>query len=195
MLSIFKIFLRAKHWQLFILLFGLPLLPFLILFLVVFKDLFIPSARLNLYFDPIELFQFFFSLWSLVYLGWFRSVGYLLIQISPDSLVPNKKFFRFSINYSVVYFLVYIFLLEPFLFASRLSSVAMSFIFPIHFLSVIIMFYNLIFISRTLAILEKGRKVLSSEYAKFSFLIWFLPIGIWSIQPRINRLYRERYNS
>ena len=51
------------------------------------------------------------------------------------------------------------------------------------------MFYNLYFVSKSLLIAETGKSATFSEYAGEFFLLWFYPIGVWLIQPRINRLY------
>jgi hypothetical protein len=54
------------------------------------------------------------------------------------------------------------------------------------------MFYLLTFVSRNLALAEIGRAVKFHDYAGYFFALWFYPIGVWIVQPRINRLYAER---
>jgi len=53
------------------------------------------------------------------------------------------------------------------------------------------MFYCLYFISKSLKAVELQRDVTFNDYAGEFFLIWFFPIGIWFIQPRINKLFDE----
>ncbi|MEN9640511.1 MAG: hypothetical protein RLZZ262_2380, partial [Bacteroidota bacterium] len=40
-------------------------------------------------------------------------------------------------------------------------------------------------------LLELQREVRFSEFIREFFLIWFFPIGIWFIQPKINRWFEE----
>ncbi|MBI3240197.1 MAG: hypothetical protein HYZ43_15335 [Flavobacteriia bacterium] len=35
---------------------------------------------------------------------------------------------------------------------------------------------------------ELQREAVYTEYSSDFFLIWFFPVGVWSIQPRINRI-------
>jgi len=48
------------------------------------------------------------------------------------------------------------------------------------------------FASKSLVMVETGRRAKFYDYAGPFFLMWFFPIGIWFIQPRINRLYSQR---
>jgi hypothetical protein len=54
------------------------------------------------------------------------------------------------------------------------------------------MFYNLYFVAKTLVLAETGKSASFYNYAGPFFLIWFFPIGVWFVQPRINRLYSEK---
>ena len=44
------------------------------------------------------------------------------------------------------------------------------------------------FVAKTFKTAELQRKVSFSDFAGDFFLVWFLPIGIWIIQPKINRM-------
>ena len=57
------------------------------------------------------------------------------------------------------------------------------------------MFYLLYFVSKSLVLAETDKTATFYDYAGPFFLMWFYPIGIWIIQPRINRLYSERGNA
>jgi len=45
------------------------------------------------------------------------------------------------------------------------------------------------FVARNLSQLEIGRRAAFSDYAGYFPFLWFYPIGIWIIQPKINRFY------
>ena len=63
---------------------------------------------------------------------------------------------------------------------------------PLSLLAVFCMFYNLYFVAKNLVTAETGRSASFSNYAGPFFLLWFFLIGVWFIQPRINRLYTEQ---
>jgi hypothetical protein len=65
------------------------------------------------------------------------------------------------------------------------------FLLPFHLFAMYCILYPLYFISKNLVMAELGKPVTFSGYATAFFLIWFFPIGIWFIQPRINSLYKK----
>jgi hypothetical protein len=54
------------------------------------------------------------------------------------------------------------------------------------------LFYCLRFVAKTLTLAETGKPASFYDYAGPFFLLWFYPVGIWIVQPRVNRLYMER---
>jgi len=48
------------------------------------------------------------------------------------------------------------------------------------------------FVSKSLVLAETGRPAVFYDYAGPFFLVWFFPIGVWIVQPRINRLYERK---
>lgn len=57
------------------------------------------------------------------------------------------------------------------------------------------MFYLLYFVSKSLVLAETSKPASFYDYAGPFFLLWFFPIGIWIVQPKVNRLYSERQNT
>lgn len=68
------------------------------------------------------------------------------------------------------------------------SSYAGLIIIPV-LLVMICLFYILSFVARSLTAVERQKQVTFYEYAGAFFLVWFYPIGIWFIQPKINALF------
>jgi hypothetical protein len=62
-------------------------------------------------------------------------------------------------------------------------------ILPLHLLALISFLYLQIFVSKNLVSAETGKSASFSAYLGTSLLIWFWPIGVWFVQPRINRLF------
>ena len=71
------------------------------------------------------------------------------------------------------------------------SGIIALIIFSLHLYAMFGLFYGIYFISRALSIAEdKGSKV--DDYIGYFFLLWFFPIGIWFIQPKINILHKSQ---
>jgi len=51
------------------------------------------------------------------------------------------------------------------------------------------MFYCLYFNAKALKTAELQKPLTFSDFAGEFFLLWFFPIGIWILQPRINKLF------
>jgi hypothetical protein len=62
-------------------------------------------------------------------------------------------------------------------------------IVPLHLFSMFCIFYCLYFNAKALKTVEWQRPVTFSDFAGEFFLIWFFPIGVWIIQPRLNKLF------
>jgi hypothetical protein len=65
-------------------------------------------------------------------------------------------------------------------------------IFPLHIFAMACMFYSLYFVSKSLTRVETGRPALFPKFAGSLVLLWFFPVGIWVVQPKVNRLYELR---
>lgn len=72
---------------------------------------------------------------------------------------------------------------------ASLILISLAFIFPLHLLAIFCQFYSWYFVSKGLALAENSRPVLLSDYLGYFVGIWILPVGIWIVQPRVNRLY------
>jgi hypothetical protein len=64
----------------------------------------------------------------------------------------------------------------------------MIIVFPLHLFSMFCIFYCLYFVAKTFKTVELQREVQFSDFAGEFFLIWFFPVGIWVIQPKINKM-------
>jgi hypothetical protein len=168
-------FLRAKHWQMFLLLTGM----FCIAGFATWTTA-PPTGNLEgiglfslLIVGPVE-FWFLFWLWSL---------GTFFRSMVPPALRLNLGFFRFALIYPALYLLVFM------IFFQSQSVLLFAVIVPLHLFAMFCMFYSLYFVSKSLALAETGEPVSFYNYAGPFFLIWYFPIGVWIIQPRVNRLY------
>jgi hypothetical protein len=65
-------------------------------------------------------------------------------------------------------------------------------IVPLHLFSMICMFYCLYFNAKALKTVEWQKPVTFKDFAGEFFLLWFFPIGVWIIQPRLNNLFGDQ---
>lgn len=182
-------FLKAKHWQLFILMVGLPFLfQIITIIYVIVTD--------NPLF-ALSTFPIFMLLYVFIFFGWFWSIGYGLHKFLPENHNLNlKKFIIFFFSplvyitllmFSMMYFGVF----NEFPPPDDMIGISLAVIAPLHLFAMYCMFYMLYFCAKTIKTIELNREVEFADYAGEFFLIWFYIIGIWILQPKINRIYSK----
>ena len=174
-----SIFLRAKHWQMFLLLFVVPTAA------EITAGGFIP-ATIRSWNDlgrPGVLLICVTVLYMFCVVAWFWSMGSLFGSIVKPALKLKEGVFLFALVYPLIYslFVVWLFLAVP-----------VGVIVPLHLLCMFCLFYILYFVAKSLVLAETGEPVSFYDYAGPFFLLWFYPLGVWIIQPRVNRLYAGR---
>jgi hypothetical protein len=183
MKAIEAFFLRAKHWQIFALFMGLFVVGNIVELMTIAQSDW-PTGRMGT--ASIVVNGGVMALFAVCFLAWFWTMGSFLHAISRQPQRLKLTFFKFAVIYPVLY----IPLAAPFFLSSDPSMVAI--ILPLHFLAMFCLFYDLYFVAKHLVIAETGKSVTFYDYAGPFFLIWFFPVGIWFVQPRLNRLYAER---
>lgn len=164
------VFLNAKHWQVFFVLFFAP-------YVSGFVYIFFPRAI----YASIAVMV----VYGLCTLGWYWSIGRFLASIADPALRMRTSLFQFAFVYTLVYAITFVWL--------ALSNAEISpIIVPFHLFAMACIFYALYFVARNLALVETGKSVSFADYAVPFVLLWFFPIGVWIIQPKINRLYASK---
>jgi len=158
-----KLFLEFKHWQLFIIIVGLPLLG----------DIFLVEDGLLYIIIGIAS--------VLCYLSWLYSLSVFLRiykKSEPERLLRSKIYFY--------YIVLYVF--------SALVLFSMGFPFnevwiPFHIICLLAFFCIFFECAKAIKALElKQTPPRFSDLFGYIFLLWFFPVGIWIIQPKINEL-------
>ena len=183
-----NIFLRLKHWQLFGLLIGFPFIIQIVSMTTVIVSQ-----------DPTKIFTVFpliMILFMGVFFGWFYALGVNLNKKLPDTVKMSLTKFKWFLVIPTVYIIFFS------VFMSKIGSTfesgeidpvvifsSFGIIFPIHLFSMFCILYCLYFNAKSLRAVELQRPVTFSDYSGEFFLIWFFPVGIWIIQPRINRIF------
>ena len=191
-------FLKAKHWQLFFLLIGVPFGSFLTIIAIIVSILKEgtqpdPEQILNIFkFFPLVIVLFASLLFS-----WFWSVAIGLQKAVPTNVeMKTTKFKIFSIIplLSVSGFGVFMFILYSTIKPNEIEFPS-EWIAPIMLVLCIVsafgVFYSIYFAAKTLKTTELQREVTFSDFASEFFMFWFFPVGIWILQPRINTIREE----
>src|SRR6267378_3747163 len=116
---------------------------------------------------------------------WFWSMGAFFSSIVQLELRIKSGFFRVALIYPPCYF---VFFIATFQSSSR---GLLGLILPLHVFAMVCMFYLLYFVSKSLVLAETSKQASFYDYAGPFFLLWFFPVGVWFIQPRINRLHAQ----
>jgi len=175
-------FLKAKAWQVFSILVGIPIVFQLVMF----------KFFLGLIYSDPKLFLIIASgamlIGGAVYLFWVWTLGIGINQRIQSEIRPKVKFFKFAVIYSAVSFIIY-----PLLGILPLTNVNAAGVGEL--LSLLQLFgsycmiYGFYFIAKNLVTLEKGAPIKFRSQLGTMILLWIFPLGIWSIQPRINEIY------
>lgn len=184
--------LKAKHWQIFLLTFGIPFLTQAIVIGLTVSDLFSgkninPEQMLGYFkFFPIIMFLFIFFYWE-----WLYAMAIGLQKYIPSELrlktVWFKLFFFFPLAYII--FFMWFFLS---LISNGFQPIGFfAIILPLHIFSMFCIIYCLYFVAKTLKMAELKRAVTFNDFIAEFFMIWFYPVGVWIIQPKINKIILE----
>lgn len=162
-------FLRAKAWQVF-----------LILMAAASFGSFIQRKPGN-----ITLIMFGTVVLMLVWMGWMWAIASESNKRLEPSLQKSPMPMAFGIAFAAFYLA-----LVPWLWPDlRTGDKGVpALVFPMHLGSMLAIFYALVFTANRLTTLERNQRVTFFDYAGPFFLFWFFPLGVWFIQPRVNRL-------
>lgn len=177
--SYMRILLRLKHWQLFLITWGIP---------IVINILSTSRPVLMVKLFPLMMIVFIIGIF-----GWIWAISTQLHKQLPTDARLNIKGFKIIFSVPILYTLaITLWMIYQFYFrfphgSSSIGSV-IGIIAVVHFVSMICTLLGLRFAAQTLRSVELGRPARFSEYATEFLLIWFSPVGYWILQPRLNRL-------
>jgi hypothetical protein len=201
-------FLKAKHWQLFIIMIAPP---------IIFQYFMVANMLANFSTnpapDPSFVFEYlkFFPLMMIITMGtlfgWIWSVVVGLQDKIPDALKFKTGRFKVFFFIPVIYIMLFSFLLSSLISSGpemikedapeNFVKVAgfMMIIFPLHLFSMFCIFHSLYYAAKTFKTAELQRPTTFSDFAGEFFMIWFYIIGVWILQPKINNMVSENQNN
>ena len=193
-----NIFLKAKHWQIFLLSFGIPFIIYIIMIVSLMSNFMNMQRGIDSRPDAFIIYRFFtiFPIVMLIFIGvlygWFWSIAIGLQKKVPEGIkmkiMKFKIFFFYIICYMILFMGSFFFMFRAINFLEYIGPSFMMFILPFHFFAMFCSFYMLYFVAKTFKTVELQREVKFSDFAGEFFMIWFFPIGIWILQPKINKM-------
>jgi hypothetical protein len=195
-----KLFLKAKHWQLFILMFVIPfLIQMTMLFMVIISAFTAKSSGQAFAANYMRCFSLCTMLYCMLMFGWFWFVTMGLQHKIPQEL--KFKLVRFKVFFfiPIVYIICIMFFMQMFMAGLNKGVPDIGFIFsmigimiPMHLFSMFCMIHTMYFVAKTIKTVELQRKVTFTDFVGEFFLVWFLPIGLWILQPQINKMIEDK---
>ena len=153
----------------------------------------------------MKVFSIAMSFIILAMFGWYWSICIGLQKKVPEHAKMNVKKFKFFFGSSILYSLFFVgfiaFLASylPMIIAGAVSFSTLSWFMSIfsivHFVAVFAMFYCMYFTAKTIKTVELQRETTFGDFAGEFILIWFFPIGVWFLQPRINALATQEFST
>ena len=175
-------FLEWKSWKIFLF---IIVIPFGVQSLLM--NTLVSSTEINneVVFTVMPLVMLVFMA---VYLMWFWTLGVELNKMVPESDRPKVSRFKFGIRFTAIYMLLF----QAFIVSTTNGvsfDLAMPVIFILHMAAMYFMFYSIFFISKNLVTYENMVSGTSKSSKGTFLLLWFFPLGVWFLQPRINKIY------
>jgi hypothetical protein len=183
-----EVFLKIRHWQLFLLIVGIPL----IISLYAGASL---TLREEERFVGDAVARLIMTIPFLCYFLWLWSVGKLLNQHLHHQLATPSS--NFSISVAVSYFSFFFLLVFNSIYWEHEQEPPQNTVWVyilgsiISLLAITSWFYALNYLAKTLVRAEKESHIKPSEYYGEFVMALIFPVGVWILQPRINTLYRN----
>lgn len=197
--------LRAKHWQLFLIIFVIPFLLVIMLMYQLFESTY-TDVRYS-YID--QLFTFFqlgpsiIALSMCIFFYWLWSVGKGLNSKISKALKSKTTILTVCLIYQLLYLILMVILV--YIWASgwhhriKLMEPILEFVLderkfiPLHLIFFTSVIYSIYFAAKKLVTAEQKRKPNFIDFVGEFFLIWFFFIGVWVLQIRINRISEDNF--
>lgn len=196
-----SIFLRAKHWQIFVPLIAIPFVVMMIFGIIV--GVYVINHQPQRPEDMAWIFYlmpFIMAAAGFVQFAWTWNV---LTKLSK--LIPQEKVYMPSGRIKTFFIIPVVYLcIVPLFGAFMISNIGRAehgdpsgifsmfliglLIFFMHLFSIFCMLHTFYFIAKTIRVAETQQNATFSDFAGDFFLTWFFPVGIWFLQPRINKL-------
>ena len=175
-----KLFFNLKAWQAFIFVGLLFIVPMFSPFIAVLYDM-----------EIFAIMRWSIPLWLLSYIGYIFSFGYFLGKLSGRNHGLSYYLFTGLAVYSMIFSLLISFFITGGDIFGLPKNEVFQYIFPFQIIAMIGNIYLMRYSAQLLNSVEKEIDAKTVTYLGDFFLFWFLPIGVWSLQPRAAALYKK----
>lgn len=138
-------------------------------------------------------FVIFSILWylpiSLFYI-WLLVVGSATNQRINQEIRGGAKIFKSGLIFTLVWWYVYFVTYIPQMLARQLTPIY-QLLELISFFVVIFQIYAIYFVAKNLVMAEKQENVKFKDFSGTFYFFLFVPLGIWLIQSRVNKLFQD----
>lgn len=188
-------FLKGKHWHVFLALFGLPILG-----IIAFMLLMVLYAEGHVSLSAIAItITATISIALVLFVVWFYTLVEALHAKLPKGVKMNLLLFKVFLMAPVFFMLQFTVTIYKTLHAMSIAdtpdpaAVAINdpLLIPLFLLAMFCMFYCLLFAAKTFKSVELQREVDLPDYIAELFQLWYFPLGVWLLQPRINRIFSK----
>jgi len=181
-------FLKVKRWQLFFLTVGIPVLLLLVL---------LKSANGDFFVHHIIFFSKSLALTSIIFFAWLWFVVIGLHSMISTHLKLDLKWFKIFF-FLPFFFIPYILLNKPLQGVDIVNDgigASVLFYLLIHLSTSFCLVYSLYFVAKVFTIVKLRREVSFSDFSSVFFLLLFcFYIGVWIMQPQINKMAEEGFS-
>ncbi|MEP5338596.1 MAG: hypothetical protein ABJL44_03805 [Algibacter sp.] len=197
-------FLKAKHWHIFLLMIGIPIIFQIIITYLILSDTNLgPGQQFNFMRDFFILFPIMMILFTGLLFGWFWSISIGLQKRMPESIKMKVKKFKILFFIPLCYINLLLILMSiSLLNVSPENNMSLGFmenmiaiILPLHLLSIFCMLYIIYFTAKTLKTVELQKEAKFGDFIGYFFALWFYFFGVWYIQPKVNKIAQRENNN
>ncbi|HSJ67238.1 MAG TPA: hypothetical protein VK921_06175 [Anditalea sp.] len=181
-----EILLKAKHWQIFLIIIGIPIL-------IEILDSIIVLSGSGEAFTFRAILRFLLIIPFITFYFWLYSVGYLLNKRIRDHLNTRTGYFALSLwtsAFSLFFLSIFVLFIwddwEKLMIENNFTYVVFGIVV---FLAIATLLLAISYVAKTLLRAERNAHVHSSDFYSEFVMILFFPIGIWILQPRINDVF------
>ncbi len=127
---------------------------------------------------------FFLFMLGFPLLLWLYSIGMEFNNRLPENKQTKKIYYKSTLVYPLIYMIV-----GP---VYLISTGNMNSILPFHLLAMATIFVSLFLAAKSITKYEEEFNIKTSSTSEYFMLLWFFPIGVWTVQPRLNKFILDQ---
>ncbi|MFT7615182.1 MAG: hypothetical protein ACI9J3_004172 [Parvicellaceae bacterium] len=178
-------FITLKHWKLFAITVGVPVLIQIVFMIINFVTMFSSTESSFDSFDLMfKVLPIGYGIGGCIYFLWVISIVLKIGgEISSENR-PNRIWFSILISYTLAYYIFFTYAFGNF---DSLDS-----ILPFHFLAMLTQASSMFLAGRIFKSAELNSKATLKESLLYGLFFYMLPVGIWILHKKIVKLRKVK---